>query len=77
MAAGSPLMASALYGADPTAARPTASPNPDHQGRPEPNTDTTGPRPRSQSPILAVVVLLALVVLLTQVSFRGAVQLDG
>lgn len=70
--------ADALYGIDPTAARPTASAIPDHAGSPEPTVDKSAPaKNRLDSPIVAVVVLLGLVVVLSQVSFRGTIAVKA
>jgi flagellin-like protein len=71
------MTARSLYGWDPTTEAPTPTPVPLHAGRPEPTMDKTGPRSKAQSPILAVVVLIGLVVLLTQVSFRGTIAVSG
>lgn len=68
------LTATTLYGPAYGQLQPTASPSPDHQGAPEPTMATKPAPPRSQSPILLVVLLLGAVVLLTQLSFRGTVQ---
>lgn len=68
--------ANSLYGFDPTALQPTATPTPDHLGAPEPSMATTGQHKgadRHQA-IVALVVIVAAVVLLTQLSFRGVVQ---
>lgn len=74
----SALTATALYGADPTQLQPTAHPAPDHLGAPEP-TMATGAEPgkTDRSPVVLLVAILALVVLLAQVSFRGTVQVRG
>ena len=73
----SDLTATRLYGADPTQLQPTAHPAPDHLGQPEPVMLTKDTGRAGQSPIVLLVVILALVVLLSQVSFRGTVQVRG
>lgn len=71
----SDLTATRLYGADPTQLQPSAHPAPEHLGMPEPTMATKDPaKPASHSPVVLLVVILALVVLLAQVSFRGTVQ---
>lgn len=70
--------ANSMYGFDPTAQQPTASPDPDHQGRPEPTMATTAVGGRKiDSPVLALVVVLGVVVVLTQLSFRGTINVSG
>ena len=69
----SALTATSLYGYDPTSVRPTPTPAPDHMGGPEQTMATTGPASKGESPLVALMVILGLVVLLTQVSFRGTV----
>lgn len=71
------LTANSLYGFDPTAQVPTSTPTPDHQGAPEPTVAKTAGPGKAGSPILALVVILGLVVVLTQVSFRGTINVSG
>ncbi len=68
--------ARALYGHDPTQIQPTASPEPMHRGAPEPSA-ATRPVPGkadAKLPIFALVAIVGLAVVLTQVSFRGEVS---
>lgn len=72
------LTATALYGHDPAMAAPTANPVPEHLGRPEPSVARTTDAPIDvRRPALALVVLIAAVVILTQISFRGTVEVGG
>lgn len=71
------LTAQQLYGSDPTQLQPSAHPAPDHLGQPEPTMMTKDTSKAGHSPIVLLVVILALVVLLSQVSFRGTVQVRG
>lgn len=71
------LTANALYGFDPTAVQPTPDPVPTAAGVPEQTVMRTAKAGRAQSPILAVVVLIGIVVVLSQVSFRGTISVKG
>lgn len=69
--------ATALYGFDPTMAQPTPTATPDHVGRPEPAHAKPMADVDVRRPAAALVVLLAVAVLLTQVSFRGTVEVGA
>lgn len=69
------LTAQAMYGGVP-GAQPTPTPIPSPAGEPEATMATRKPS-RAESPILALVVLLGLVVLLTQLSFRGTIRVSA
>lgn len=69
--------ADAIYGFDPSHVAPTASPAPMHMGAPEPSIDTRGPASKGSSPLVALLVLIAIAIVLTQVSFRGAVEVKA
>ena len=66
----SALTATALYGSDPTAVQPTGSPTVDHQGAPEPQTATAPAAGKAESPIVALMVILGVALVLSQVALR-------
>lgn len=68
--------AAAMYTGNIGTVQPTGVPEPLHQGSPEPAVLTRVPG-RRDNPILALVVILGVVVLLTQVTFRGTIDVSG
>lgn len=72
------LTADQIYGYDPTHVQPTATAAPTHPvGSPEPSIDTRGTASKASSPLVALLVLIGLAIVLTQVSFRGAVEVKA
>jgi hypothetical protein len=73
----SSLTATAMYGGLP-GSQPTPTPDPAPAGQPEATMATRKiGYSKLESPVLMVVVLLGIVVLLTQVSFRGTIRVQG
>jgi hypothetical protein len=73
----SAMTAASIYGGIP-GSQPTPTPTPAPAGEPESTMATRKiGYSKIESPVLMVVVLLGLVVLLTQVSFRGTIRVQG
>ncbi len=66
------MTAQSLYGWVPDA-QPTATGTPDHAGAPEPTVATTRTDDRHRPAAYALVAVIGLAILLTQVSFRGTI----
>lgn len=75
------MMANDLYGVDPTRQQPTATGTPDHApGTPAPSIRTESravSKHGLNQPVLVLVGMLALAVVLTQISVRGSFQVDA
>lgn len=73
----SDLTANTLYGRDPAHTPPTPTGTPDHAGAPEPSVAThaaPGSRDHAKHAVLAIVVVLAAAIVLSQVAFRGTIE---
>lgn len=75
--AGSDMTAAGMYLGNIGRMQPTGVPEPLHQGAPEPTIATAAPGKAAGNPIMLLVLMIGVVILLTQVSFRGTINVSG